>query len=220
MRQRFLGNVLIKWAIHRSPALLHPIPRLPGPRQSCVSVSGAGTETVTISGGNQEGWEGVRLHPGSGKIILTVCPCQHASRCITYIYMKISSVTLNYFINLCFRDEATEARRIKWPKATKLVNGRSGSDLNLGSLAPLTPLSCCLSKDQVSERKCSLPWEDTKHPQKSSGVPSVALSHTYWSLRLEMLRVFFENPPPLADEETEDGEGLSPRSLSKQTSDL
>lgn len=48
----------------------------------------------------------------------------------------------------------------------------------------------------------------------------MALSHTYWSLRLEMLRVFFENPPPLADEETEDGEGLSPRSLSKQTSDL
>ena len=48
----------------------------------------------------------------------------------------------------------------------------------------------------------------------------MALSHTYWSLRLEMLRVFFENPPPLADEETEDEEGLSPRSLSKQTSDL
>lgn len=45
------------------------------------------------------------------------------------------------------------------------------------------------------------------------------LSHTYWSLRLEMLRVFFENPPPLADEETEDGEGLSPSSLSKRTSD-
>lgn len=40
-------------------------------------------------------------------------------------------------------------------------------------------------------------------------------SHPPWSPRLEMLGAFFHSLPPLAGEETEDGEGLSPKSWSK-----